>query len=262
MGNGIYTATAGAKVQSHYLDLIANNLANVGTVGYKADDLTFSDFLVQDGKLPRTDRVRMSEENDLAANTRERAQHFVEVLDQSMDLSQGAMVSTQNSLDVALDGPGFMTVELGGQTLYTRDGQFHLGPEGELLHGSGGRVLDEGGEPIALNDSGDLTIDAKGAIRQGGAEIARLGLVEIPDKDVLVKAGHTLFNCLDKDNPPAEASNTLVRQGLLEKSNVNPVREMTKMIKVNRHFEMMNKVIQAYRDLDNRSIQEVGNVSR
>lgn len=259
MGSAIFSAASGAKSQARYLDIIANNLANASTVAYKADDLRFADF------IPETDimagfggGVLSDEAAPAATNLAARNQHYVRIVGQTVDLNQGNLKETGNDLDLALHGEAFFQVRIDDRIAYTRDGRFKVNEDGELLHISGGRVLDDGGSPIRL-EQGPVEISDNGAIKKDGEEIANLGLKYIPESDDLKKIGNSMFEYTKTDRVPDNAEKVEVMQGYLESSNVNPIREMTKMIKVNRHFDIMNKAIKAYKELDERSIMEIGN---
>ena len=260
MGHGIYSAVSGAKTQSRYLDIIANNLANVSTSGYKADELSFGDFLVRSKRFDMNSTYLEKEFPPPSTNLKPRSHLLVKITGQRVDLGQGRLKPTGNALDLALDGPGFFEVSLNDKSYYTRNGQVSIDAEGQLVHSSGALMLDENGAPLTIDGSyASLVIDQEGHVLKNGSEAGRLKVVEVPLPQSMVKTGHTLFTYTDaQTNPPLAATRTAVKQGFMEMSNVNPIREMTKMIQVNRHFEALNKVIKAYREVDRRSIEEVG----
>ncbi len=257
MGSGIYAAVAGAKAQSQYLDLIANNLANIGTAGFKADDLRFGDHLVTAGRGATQGGVLLREPKAMHHNIVKRDQVLVDIIGQTIDFSQGPLRKTGNSLDIALEGEGFFRIELQEREFYSRDGRFHINEEGELMHSSGGYVLDDSGSMIKL-EKGLVEVDEDGVITQGNTEVARLGVMDLTDKEKITKAGHSLFSYSNPDELPTEAADTAIFQGRIETSNVNAVREMTKMIKTHRHFDAMERAIRAYRELEQKSINDVG----
>jgi len=259
MGSGVFGAAEGAKVQARYLDVISNNLANAGTVGYKADDLNFGDFLVK-AKSKDYGFVLEKENTPKSVNLDQSHQSMVKIVGQRTDFSQGFLKATGNTFDIAIDGEGFFQVEVDNNTYFSRDGRCVLNGEGELVHTSGGKILDDGGSPIVIDpeEEGQVVINDEGLIFQGKTEIAKIGVYTLEDKGKISKMGHNLFEYTSVQSPPEESEEALVRQGFVEKSNVNPIAEMTKMIKINRHFEYMTKVIKAYKDTDQRSIQDVG----
>lgn len=257
MGNGVFGALSGAKVQARHLEIIANNLANVNTTGFKSDNLRFAEVIVR-AQPKDYGYVLESEYPPMQANLSGQPASMVKILSQDIDFSSGSMKSTGSDLDVAFEGRGFFKVEKDGENFYSRDGRFSMGSDGSLLHSSGGRVLDEDGSPISISDGGSLQINSEGVIYQNKARVAKLGAVSLPETGSIKKAGYTLFSYNSQNNPPVELGNARMIQGSLEGSNVNAVSEMTKMIRVNRHFEHMNQAVKAYRDLDRRSIEDVG----
>ncbi len=261
MGNGIYSAANGALVQSQYLDVIANNLANVSTVGYKADELQFGNYIAESMQAGQEGGILEMERPSAATNLARRNQNYVEVKGRHINFQDGNLKPTNNALDVAIQGRGFLQVQQNDETYYTRDGRMLINEDGDLLHVTGGRILDDGGSPITVSDQGPISIDEVGQITQGEQTIATLGVMDLPSTKDIQKAGQSLFSYNNQDNPPVEVEHA-IRQGFLESSNVNAVKEMTRMIQVNRHFEIMNRAVTAYRDMDQRSIQDVGAISR
>lgn len=250
-------------MQAQYLDIVANNLANVNTSGFKGDDLRFGNELVQAQRIHGEGAYLEQEEAPIVTNLDRREQNYARVEGQWIDWSQGPLKQTGNPLDVAVEGNGFLLVSLNGQTFYTREGSLRMNGDGTLIHSSGGTVLDANRQPIRLEPSqATLNIDRDGRIYQGESEVGRLGVVEVADRHRLIKAGHTLFAPSQPGLADHPSENSVVHQGFLEGSNVSPVREMVKMIQINRDFETMNKAIKAYRDLDTQSMQEIGNITR
>jgi flagellar basal-body rod protein FlgF len=259
MGSGIFGATEGAKVQSAYLDVIANNLANAQTVGFKADKLEFGEYLFQAEFKDYGGPILEKEQRPRYANCDGTEQAFVKITGQRIDMGQGNLRQTGNVLDVAIDGAGFFQVRLeDGQTFFTRDGRLRMGADGELQHSSGGQILDESGQPIRIGGQGPIAIEPDGTIFQGKAEQGKLAVYKLPVESAIGKAGHTLFSYDRPEAPPELNDDARIQQGFIEGSNVNPIAEMTRMIQVNRHFEYMNKLIKAYNDTDMRSIADVG----
>lgn len=259
MGSSIYGATQGATVQSHYLDVIANNLANAQTAGFKADTLQFGEYLhraqFKDYGGPVLEREVRPRHHTLKGTEHP----HVQITGQHVDLTQGSMRQTGNALDVAIDGEGFFRLRMEDEgQVYTRDGRFMLGLEGELLHNSGGLLLDINDEPLRLNGEGAVHIAPDGVVTQGGVEQGRIAVYALPIEASINKAGQTLFTYNRPDAPPVLSESATLAQGFLEGSNVNAIAEMTRMIQVNRHFEYMTKLIKAYNETDIRSINEVG----
>ncbi len=258
MGNGIFSAVSGSKAQGEYLDVIANNLANANTVGYKADELRFGEHITKaKAETGGTSPILDNEPPQESANLQKRSQIFTKVLGTFTDWSQGGLRRTGNDLDLALKGEGFFKIQKEGKIFYTRDGQFKLGEDGQLQHASGDPVLDDGDSPIRVED-GRIRIGEDGTVFQEDREVARIGVFTVPDKNAMKKAGSNLYEYQkERTAPPEEASETKVLQGHLERSNINPIREMVKMINANRHFDTINKAIQSYKSMDERSIRDV-----
>lgn len=257
MGHGIYSATSGAIAQATYLDVIANNLANSETVGFKADDVTFGDFFVNAQSRRGVQNFLQEEEAPLSTNLATRHQGYVTISQPYTDLSAGAKRYTGGSLDLAIQGEGYFKVQLGDNTFYTRDGRLHVDADGELAIASGAKLLDGGGNPVRV-PAGDLAINEEGTILSKGSQVGQLATYTLPNTKAIEKAGSTLLRYNDTAQPAVVSAKSQVMEGYLEQSNVNPMREMTRMIQVNRSFEIMNKVIKSFRDLDGQAVSEIG----
>lgn len=234
MNKGVLSAASAMQVSQQWLDAIANNLANASTVGFKRDGLAFEEGYES--------QVRAEGGQGSTVGTVGRK---TEVAMAYTDQTQGALVPTGNPLDVALTAPEtYFAIEVAGGTAYTRNGSFRIGADGGLTDPGGRAVLDEGLAPIRLG-KGPIEIGADGAIVQGGATVARLGVFQ----GSLSKAGGNLYvgSAL-----PAAAS---LQPGHLESSNVNAIEEMVAMIRLNRVFEMAQKAIQSQDESSQRLIQ-------
>ena len=228
--HGYRDAAHAAVVQQRNLDMIANNLANLDTPGYKADRLIFNDYM-----------------------TRE-VQTFYE---------QGPLRETDNPLDVAIAGEGYFQVRTDFGVRLTRDGAFRMLSDGTLTTSDGFPVLSAGGAPIALNPQGDpVHFDDKGGVYQGTEKIGDLAVVTVADPMTLIKEGANLFVGLDGNDPQTTpASEYSLEQGMLEASNVNVVREMVAMIEAHRSFESYQKAIVTLGEMDSRAATQVGKVA-
>src|SRR5262245_13191792 len=155
MADGIYSALSGALARSTHLDVVANNLANAATTGFKADRVTFAEKLAK-------------------ASGSAAGESFAVVGDVATDLAAGPLMSTGNPLDVALDEGAFLTVETPRGERFTRDGRLALGPGGLLVTSSGLPVLDGSGRRITVAPGAAAAIDADGTLRADGDALARL----------------------------------------------------------------------------------------
>lgn len=235
MYKGIYIALSGATLKQTQIDVISQNLANANTPGFKKDRVSFQDFLVSQlhGLPEPSDGRTMS---DLSV--------------MSTDFSNGVLLKTGNSLDVALEGRGFIGLEDGR---YTRRGDFRLNSEGFLVTQEGLKVLGSGG-PIQIPSSGKVEIGPSGDISVDGNAVGRIRIVDFPEISTLSKAGEDLFR---SDMQGAEARPE-VRQGYIETSNVEAVKEMVTMITALREFELFQKAIRAFDESAAKVINEMG----
>ena len=203
---------------------VANNLANVNTVGYKRDR-TFTEALeeyVDEEGAPRSERLTA----------------------QWADAAQGAMESTGNPLDVAIDGEGFFAFsdEETGETVYARAGRLSLDAEGTLRDLAGRAVEGEGG-PVQLPPSGGaININRSGEITIDGQSVGRLNVVRFEDPMQLRRLDGAAFAAGGMEPEPVE--NPTIMQGFVEASNVDAVREMADMITFYRQFESQQKMLQ------------------
>jgi flagellar basal-body rod protein FlgG len=274
VANGMWTATSGAVVQSQNLDVIANNLANADTPAFKKDTPTFKEYL--------TTVERQHDSVDIPRGPiKDKDFYPLDGRDQSLVIMDGTHTSfrqgnlrvTQSQFDVAMDGPGFIEVSTPFGIRYTRQGSLKVGPDGRLLTSEGNPVLsaqpqglagqtenpgDVAARFINLKDKGaHFVISGSGEVYAGDTLVARLSVNEFKDLNQVKKVGGQLFENKNPANrvPP---SRTLVRQGVLETSNVNPIEEMTNMIKANRLFEQDLKSLKTYGELLGKEANEVG----
>ncbi|HYO23949.1 MAG TPA: flagellar hook basal-body protein [Lacipirellulaceae bacterium] len=237
MPYGMYISAEGAQVQAQRLQVIANNLANVETPGFKRDVATFQARFaeaIQQG----CDYPGSRGENDLGGG--------VKVIDTATDFSSSTLRDTGVETDFAVNGDGFFQVRgKDGQAYLTRAGNFTLDAGGRLLTQDGLEVLDDGGGPITLDSETPWELHPGGRIVQDGAATA-LGLVRPQSLGDLVKVGGTMFRSLAPvTQTPAEERD--IRQGYLEQSGASPTKEMMAMIETTRAFEANTKIIQ-YQD--------------
>jgi flagellar basal-body rod protein FlgF len=231
----MYISAEGAAAQAQRLEVIANNLANVDTPGFKQDVPTFQARFaeaIQQGQAQAGDRSV----NDLGGG--------VKVIGVETDHSAGQLKETGNDLDLAIDGKGFFHVRGDdGQRYLSRSGAFALDAQGRLVTQNGHRpVLDQSGGEIVLSPELPIAVSSDGFISQAGA-IYALGLSQPESLADLVKVGNNLFQPRGNMEPLALAERS-VRQGYLEMSGANPVRQMMSMIETTRAFEANTRMIQ------------------
>lgn len=259
MQESSYSATFGALTQQYRLDVIANNLANVNTTGFKADKLAFRDtFRRYAHDLVNPNQTIEQEvpwpRSFLLAQPR--------IAERVVDLSQGAFRATGNPLDLAIAGEGFFRLQTPDGEALTRKGVYHLSAEGYIVDEHGNQLLGDGG-PLQVPDGGSIVILGDGTVTVDGEIIDQLTIVTVEDQQVLDKAGNSLFRIkANSDAQPIPAQDASVEQGFLEAANVEVVTEMVNMIETMRAFEAYQKMITGTFEQDKKAITEVGAASR
>jgi flagellar basal-body rod protein FlgG len=238
-------------------NVIANNLANVSTIGFKqnrAVDEAFPTYLI--ARL-HDQRINVL---DGTAELRPNIGFMgggVIPQETPTDFSQGAHMSTNNPLDLALNGPGFFSVlSPDGKTFLTRDGNFSLDGNGRLVTQDGLPVLGHNGEIYI--DGNQVTVDAEGNITVDGKGSDQLLVVKVQDEGKLVKVGHSLFQILPNNKVDMAPDDIHVEQGKLEQSNVNSITAMVQMIDAYRSYELNSRVVSTYDSLMNLAASEIG----
>jgi flagellar basal-body rod protein FlgG len=225
MDRGLYIAASGMLAEQTRQDQIANDLANASTPGYKADrsaQAAFGDVLIENTA------------NGQALGTLGLGTQVTRIV---TDMNPSPLKQTGESLDLALDGQGFFSVQTPAGRRFTRDGQLVLDGSGRLETATGYLVLDAQGRPIQPGGADGLTISADGTVSRNGRAIATLGVVSLTNP---VKEGDTLFNGTAAGRP----AGTVVRQGYLEGSSIDPTTAMVDMIESLRTYQSDQKAIQ------------------
>ena len=230
---GLYLTAQGATAQSQRLDVIANNIANASTTGFKRDLAIFRQMLPHD--------IELGLEDVQPRNQQEQTGGLV--LDEVVtDFSNGSLQTTDSDFDVAIQGPGFLQVSNGKRDFLTRDGQLAMNSNGELVTASDGlNVLNAAGAPIVLPaNTTNVAISSTGAVSvsvdgQTSFPLTQLGVVTPRDFKALEKQGENLYISHAPVDPAAP--NVVVKQGYIENSTVEPVGEMLQMIETSRAFE-------------------------
>jgi flagellar basal-body rod protein FlgG len=232
-----------------------NNMANVSTNGYKADNTVYGSFpelLLGNKSAGETNRT------GLLASIGSLSMGNV-VTGIETDLTPGSFKQTGNPLDLAIDGEAFFTVMgQNGQTYYTRNGALTTDANGTLVTASGELVLGEGG-PITL-PQGDVMVSDDGTISVGGAQVGKLRLATFPDGTVLEKVGNTLFSPTDANVQPTPANGASVCQGFIEASNVDSTRTMVEMMSALRAYEVEQRVLKQQDQALGLAVNELGKV--
>jgi flagellar basal-body rod protein FlgG len=247
-------------VQQAKVESVSNNLANASTPGYKKENIQVKSFpemlLIQQGG-PQSKGGSPAPEPSRMIGTMGTGALVSEI---SVDYSQGAVQETGNPDDIYLNGPGFFAVNAPapgdpGRICYTRNGQFKVDGEGYLAL-NGYRVLGEAGE-IQVGDAG-FTVLPDGTVEAGGAQVDKLRLVEFTGVNGLRKEGDGFYT--DSQGTGGQAAFTTVKQGFLERSNVNVIDEMSGLLSVMRTYETNQKLIQSHDELLSKAVNQVGSL--
>ena len=226
MGSGYYAACAGLAAQAQALELVANNLANLGTAGFRGQQATFRSLVAGSGWV--------------ASNPLNAAVNDFGVLGGSrVDRTSGNLITTGNPLDLAVAGGGFFEVQTDAGTVYTRNGGFHLTPAGKLVTGQGDAVLGQQGSITLPN--GAVAVSGDGTISVEGNVVATIRLSEFAPDTSLTALGNALYSApVGSALPPAAST---IRQGMIEDSNVSPVEGVVQLISIQRNAEMMQRAL-------------------
>lgn len=276
MSKGLWPAVSGAVARGHQVEVIANNLANVNTNGFKKDDVSFREYLAQKEKTEglTEDVPRLPIRDKDLYRLEGRDQSFVVVNGTHSIHKTGGLKNTDNPLDVALDGPGFFEISTPQGIRYTRAGSFKLSPEGRIETSDGYPVLGTQvatGEPVRTLASeaagrfiniadreGQLQINEQGEVYMGEEKVADLSIVEFENTKSLQKSGQLNFENKNQTLLPKRAERTRALQGMIEASNVNPVEEISNLIRANRMFEQDLKAMKTVNEMMQKEVNEVG----
>jgi flagellar basal body rod protein FlgG len=245
MDNLTAVAASGMRSRMQALEVLANNLANSSSRGYKSDREIFTIYSSDDASNPAVTA----------------GQQAPWVRDSWTDFTQGTLEPTGNPLDLALAGKGFLTMRGPSGNLYTRNGSLHLSATGDLLGPEDRSVLDNQNKPIRLDPAQPVNITATGEVQQQGATVAQLNIVEFSNPDTLSKLGQSYFQMTGATKPPVAAKETEVKQGVAESSNAVPSDAAVRLVSVLRQFEMLQKAITVGSDMNRRAMEEVARVN-
>jgi flagellar basal-body rod protein FlgF len=228
MENSIYLGLSKQMVLRTNMNITANNIANVNTPGFRGQNTLFAEFIAD----PRGD----DSIGDPLSFVNDRGQYQI--------TDEGPLQQTDNPLDIAIVGPGFIGVQgPSGSPSYSRAGNLQLGLNGQLQTSAGYPVLNEGGAPITIPaDASEIKIDSKGVISSQQGQISRIKLVEFQNIQELKPEGDNLYTTTATANP---ATQSTVKQGYVEGSNVQAVLEMTNMIDTLRNYQSVQNMMQS-----------------
>lgn len=275
----IWVPLSGQLAQQRKVETIANNVANANTVGFKKDQLVFKEHL--------TALTRGSDDIDIPRKEfspadfyhSQGAENSMVAVDGSFTIhEQGQFIPTSNPLDIALKGDGFLEVLTPTGVRFTRKGNLSMNREGELVTDQGFKVLkalevspEALREPASINSfpkpedrilkiptNSKVTFSLEGEALSSNGSLGKLSVVEFTDKHALRKEGNSLYITPDEANIVRTDIKTTVNQGFLEGSNVNAIEEMSELIKAHRHFESIQKAINAYDTISGKAANEIG----
>jgi flagellar basal-body rod protein FlgF len=252
MQNALLIGLSRQVTLERQLDVIANNVANVNTTGYKADNSLFEEYL----------RSGAHEDNFVG---RDRNVSYVQDRATFHDFAQGPSEQTKNPLDIAIDGSGFLVVQTPAGERYTRDGNLQLNNNGQLVTAAGNPVLGNSGPIVFQPTDHDINVSPDGTVTvlEGSARTdairGKLRLVSFPDAQKALKEGFNLYAAGEGGAPQPDIKSQ-VRQGFIEKSNVNAVAEMSRMIEVTRAYTQIATLLQQQSDLHKNAIQALADV--
>ncbi|HYE47439.1 MAG TPA: flagellar basal-body rod protein FlgF [Caulobacter sp.] len=244
MDNTLYISLSRHMTLRREMDIIANNIANADTTGFKVESL-----------MVRTETQAPAHMTDGPGSVK-----FVLDDGVARDFTQGSLRQTGSDFDLAIEGKGFFQVTTGEGERYTRDGRFTLSPEGKLTTQAGDPVMGEGGEIVLDPAKGPVTIAADGTVSQAGERVGKVGVFVFDDRSVLAKDQNNLLKNTSNAAPTADTASR-VRQGMLEGSNVNPILQITRMIEVSRAYESVVRTMENTADLSRRAVERLGRVA-
>jgi flagellar basal-body rod protein FlgF len=241
MDNALLVSLSQQMAAYQSMDVIANNVANVSTPGYRREEQTFRQYIEQ---LPPT-------EGDTGTQTLS----FVQDAGIVRDMSEGPMRITGATYDLALHGKGFFVVQTPNGERYTRNGHFSLDTAGQIVDDAGDPLQGDGGAVTINTDDGDIHIGTDGTLSGKNGQIAKLRVAGFANEAALAKEGGSLFSTTQT---PTTATNAEIRQGSLEESNVQPVVEISKMVEVMRAYQATATMAQSQEDLLRQAIDKLG----
>ena len=259
MVKGLYTAYTGLRNEQRRLDVIANNMANSNTTGYKKMGATSQSF---DRELA----IRVDDDSDgYLYKGFGRISLGVKIGETYTDFSTGSFRETEGTYDVALEGRGFFTIratdKAGEEHIrYTRDGAFTVNREGYLMTKDGDYVLGTDNSLIQIPDidASRVSIDTLGNIYANDVRVARLQIVDFDNYDGLILYGENSWDALPEAG--IREGDTVVREGYLEMSNVNVVNEMVSLINITRTYEANQKMMQTIDSSLDKAVNNIGKV--
>lgn len=240
------TAASGMRSRLESLEMLANNLANAATAGYKLDRESYSLYFSQAALAP-------------GDGTPVATQPVIE--GQWTDYTQGTLTPTSNPMDLALSGKGFFAVNGPKGALYTRNGSMRQAKDNTLTTSEGYALRAVGGKTIQLQSDAPIEVTPQGEVRQSGQLLGQLEIVNFTQTGALAKWGKNYFQASDPGILPTPAADAVVHQGQLEASNVSAPESAVRLINMMRQFEMLQKAVSISSEMGRKAIDEVARVN-
>ena len=237
-------AANGLQTSMDSIDMLANNMANASTGGFKADREFYSTYLAPE--------IRNGGESTVGESP--------VVQRQWTDFSQGTMIPTGNPTDLALSGSGFFVVKGPNGPMYTRNGNLQISSQGVLTTSEGYALQTTDGKQLQADSGDPITIQGDGSVSQAGNVLGQLQVVDFADSSKLNRLTGPYFQNSDPKTNPIKASNAGVYQGKIESSNAQPAESAARMVSLLRHFEMLQRAIKLGGEMNQQAIQEVARV--
>jgi flagellar basal-body rod protein FlgF len=248
MNNALYVGLSRQMTLKRQIDVIANNIANSDTVGFKVESLMLREDVQQPPLKPGSAPAEKIS--------------FVHDAGVSIDYTQGALKQTGGVYDLGLRGDGFFQVQTANGNRLTRDGRFTLNAQSQLVDVAGNPVLSSGGQPIRIDPTKTApSIAHDGTISQDGVIAGKVGVFKVADRSQLGKNEGGLFDPTVSGQAPTVDTGTSVQQGMIENSNVDAIQQMTRMIAVSRAYEQVSNMMDQTSNTSDESIQRLGKVN-
>ena len=235
MENTLFVALSRQLATRRQMDVIANNLANAASPGFKGEQTMFVEYLDRTGPG--------------------KSLSFVQDLALARNMASGNLSETRNQLDLAIDGPGWFVIETDAGLRYSRNGRFRLDGERQLVTAAGDAVLSTGDDPIVLGPGDtDIVVKSDGSVFANGKVLGRLSIVAFDNPQLLRKVSGNLYS---SEIEPIEAEEASVVQGMVEDSNVQPVIEITRMLKALRGYQSTQTMIEREHERQQKAIEKL-----
>ncbi|MEQ8322592.1 MAG: flagellar basal-body rod protein FlgF [Rhodospirillales bacterium] len=246
MENTMYVALSRQSTLRRQMDVVANNLANMSTHGYKSGQMMFVEHLTKSKGGDSLLTPKLAYVRDIATMT---------------DVKPGPVETTGNPLDIAIQGEGYFVVQTPEGERFTRNGRLQLDNTGQLVNQLGQAVMADGGAPLIFApEDTEIVISSDGTVSTNNGELGKLRVVRFDNDQVLERTSGAQFTTTE-DNPAQDVESPSVLQGAVEGSNVEPILEMANMIQVHRAYDSVKSFIDREDERQRSMIKELGSTS-